>query len=823
MAHSLTVNNTLELLAGGVHSTLAQCPGAVFRLAPNWDLSAPDPQNDLLQQLAVDGEQPTGRRAGNRHITLQVVILAPNMFVLAGAKEALLAAVNDLRWPLKWTRDPADNPGGLPMPVVFNCKRADQSVPVYSLVKENNRQADITISFQAEPYAVSDTQQTLTFPTSAIGSTPPPADVPLDNYGSVSGINFSQSTKFVVGPHSARWTSPGSGTPSYTGSFTAVDITGRGALSLWIGLGATDYYSWHAGNVVFNLTLKDTGGHSLPIGLTQYCQASADRNNPYFQQITAAIPFQSGFDYTHVNGYTFTCYSYSSWFLGGLMQADTYLDALAAKATTTGTPATARASIVSLFGIGSARAPLNLQLQMPAVSVAQSTTYTAAGAIAPFVPDAGVTAGVVEKWAGGAPGSRATSTGQRGGGKAGEYAKNAAYPFTPGTPVPGSVGAGGVPGAVPTNGGDTWFGVNDSTAAHGGVAPADNSATGSTTMTGTSTEATHFAGGSGANGAATGGGGGEAGGPSGAGNPGGNPAGGTGNANAGDGGAGGAAGANNPGASGVAPGGAGGGANETSAGTVAAGNGAAGQIKVSWTQVLSAFSAAIVHIPGPDAPQNLSPFTSVGNGADTPNGATEYAVPSLVSGTLADFAGTYSIVAVAFSFNGSTARTLTIRVRQYEYAGGPSVFVDVPARTFLPADITNGIIDVGEVTLPIVDLAPDNTTAFYTIAVTDTNTADRFLDVLTLDTAGSTMKWNSSTTVKKNLWLDEPDQGRPYCRVVASAFDRPSATSVIADCDISGGPPVIRPGSQIMMLYSPTGGPAAVASYKPRWYLDRYA
>jgi hypothetical protein len=821
MAHSLVINNTHELLGGGVKSTLAQCPNAVFRLAPNWDLSAPDPQTDLLQQLAVDGEQPTGRRAGNRHVTLQIVILAPNMFVLAGAKEALLASVNDLRWPLKWTRDPADNPGGLPMPVVFECKRADQAVPVYSLVKESNRQADITISFQAEPYARSDTQQTLTFPTSATGSAPPPADVPLDNYATVSGTNFSSSLKFIVGPHSARWTSPGSGVPSYTGAFTAVDITGRGALSLWIGLGALDYWSWHAGNVVFNLTLKDTGGHSLPIGLTQYCQASSDRSNPYFQQITAAIPFQAGFDYTHVNGYTFTCYSSSSWYFGQQMQADVYLDALVAKSTTTGTPATTRASIVNLFGIGSARAPLNLQLQMPAVSIAQSQTYTAAGAIAPFVPDAGVTTGVVEKWAGGAPGSRRTTSGQGGGGKAGEYAKNAAYPFTPGVPVAGSVGAGGVPGAVPVNGGDTWFGVNDSAAAHGGVAPADNSATGSTTNTGTSTEAVKFPGGSGANGNVTGGGGGESGGPSGAGNPGGNPAGGTGNANAGDGGPGGAAG-NNTGSNGVAPGGAGGGASST-AGTVAAGQGAAGQIKVAWTQVLAAFSAAIVHIPGPDAPQNLSPYTPVGNGADTPNGATEYPVPSLVAGTLADFAGTYSIVAVAFSFNGAGSRTLTVRVRQYEYAGGPSVFVDTLPRTFVPADITNGIIDVGEVTLPIVDLAPDNTTAYYTLTVTDTNTADRYLDILTLDTSGSTLKWNSATTVKKNLWLDEPEAGRPYCRVVASAFDRLSATSVMADCDVSGGPPVIRPGSQIMMLYSPTGGPAAVASYKPRWYLDRYA
>ena len=58
------------------------------------------------------------------------------------------------------------------------------------------------------------------------------------------------------------------------------------------------------------------------------------------------------------------------------------------------------------------------------------------------------------------------------------------------------------PAGGQVNGEDTWFGAYDGTAAHGGIGVADNTATGSTTQTGTSTDVVHYAGGNGATGTA---------------------------------------------------------------------------------------------------------------------------------------------------------------------------------------------------------------------------------------------------------------------------------------------------------------------------------
>ena len=38
---SLVIGNQIELLGGGVPSNHPQCAGAIFQLAPGWDLSAP--------------------------------------------------------------------------------------------------------------------------------------------------------------------------------------------------------------------------------------------------------------------------------------------------------------------------------------------------------------------------------------------------------------------------------------------------------------------------------------------------------------------------------------------------------------------------------------------------------------------------------------------------------------------------------------------------------------------------------------------------------------------------------------------------------------
>lgn len=822
MASSLSIDNTVELLGGGVQSANAQCPGAIFRLAPNFDLSAPQPDQDLVASLILDGERPFGRRASNRTISLDIVIQIPigttgARQILAGARELLMTAIDQDKFSLIWTRD-----GGLPM--ILDCFRALPTVVQYSEAWDRSLICKMTVQIPALPYGRSDTPEVLTFASPATGSIAPPSPVTLDPTTSLgSGSHFTLATVGIVGTHSAHWASSdgANGVPSYSKTFSATDITGLSALSFWLGLGAADFNDWHQGNVTFGMSLTDSHGHTVRFSTTSFCTASNNTTAPNWQLITLSIPDDGVTDFTSVTGYTFTCSNFSSFFYGTFMSADTYINAVVANPTSTGVAASTRGSIYNLFGIkGTARSLLNLQIQQPAVSIAESVTITATGA-GSFLPEFGVSNLTVEKWAAGPPGGSRTTSGQAAGGLGGEYTKNTAFPCTPGVPIPYFVGAGGTPSTTaPTDGADTWFGANDSTAAHGATAPTLNTSTATSTAHGVSTDPVHHAGGAPAAGSTTGGGGGESGGPASAGNAASGATGGTGQTDAGDGGAGGAAGVH-AGSAGVQPGGAGGGASTTGAATLG-GAGGNGQIRVSWTRTMQTFKTFIVHRPSQDAPSALSPFTDVGDGLDTPNGLTEYTVPSLVSGVSAVFGGTYTFTGVAETLNTpSSARTWTITVKQYEYAGGPSYSQSV-SRTFTPStDVTNGIVPLGELTLPGKDIAPDNSGAIFTITVTSTNTSDRLLDVLAIDTQGQTIMVNEPSQGYVNFYCDQPDPDFSVGRVLGSAFDRSDAISVIDNAIVSGGPLVVYPGDQILFAYCLEGAPALVAFHNPAWYLDR--
>ena len=136
----------------------------------------------------------------------------------------------------------------------------------------------------------------------------------------------------------------------------------------------------------------------------------------------------------------------------------------------------------------------------------------------------------------------------------------------------------------------------------------------------------------------------------------------------------------------------------------------------------------------------------VGNGADTPNGSTEYAVPQPVTGQNARFAGTYSVILAASSVNAPTVtRNINVTITQYEYAGGPSVAVVVGAPAgvdIIPTGtVSNNLFVLGEVTLPLKDLPADNVSAYYTVKIADSNTADRFMDACSSTSRGRPRGW----------------------------------------------------------------------------------
>jgi hypothetical protein len=324
------------------------------------------------------------------------------------------------------------------------------------------------------------------------------------------------------------------------------------------------------------------------------------------------------------------------------------------------------------------------------------------------------------------------------------------------------------------------------------------------------------------------GGGGSSAGVSSVGNPGDGPAGGA----APTGGAAGGEGAveAGPGSAGASPGGGGGGALSGGS-TEDGGEGGNGQAVITYQgTTLAPFSTLIAHIPGPDAPASLIPFVSVGNGGDVPNGGTEYLIASAAPGVAARFGGTYSVLLVAETINDpSASRTLTVTILEHEYEGGTVTQTPV-GRTLVPdtagaSDLTsglNGILCLGQVTLPTRDIAPDNTLSYFGVTVTSTDTSDRFLDVLFIDTAGQLALINMTGSQEYDTYyLDVPDQTTQLGRVLGSQGDRNQAASVIACAIVSGGPLYVNPGDNTMLVYSLQGAPSMVATYRPAFRIDR--
>jgi len=87
----------------------------------------------------------------------------------------------------------------------------------------------------------------------------------------------------------------------------------------------------------------------------------------------------------------------------------------------------------------------------------------------------------------------------------------------------------------------------------------------------------------------------------------------------------------------------------------------------------------------------------------------------------------------------ANARTLSVTVTQYEYVGSQGYTQTTTPITIVPnTQVTNGIVVLGNITLPLKAIPPGNTTAFFTVTVNDSNASDTFFDVLLLDTMGQT-------------------------------------------------------------------------------------
>jgi hypothetical protein len=471
MSDSLTIANCVELLGGGVASVNPMCPGAVFRLQPGFDLSAPQPTTDFVASLLLDGERPFGRRASNRTIKLPIWITAPTRQILAAAREMLEEAVDQDMWTMTWTRDPA---GGTPLPMIIDCFRAQPTVPTYNTLFEKEITGlQVTLTIPALPYGRADVQQQISFaapaPTTPV-PVPPPAPVVLDTFSQISSSRVTRSAQCAVGPWTACWDPDSFGDPggqvtplTYGASFPApLNLTSMTSLQMWLGLGSRYYANLEYHGKIHGLsvyvTLTDIYGGTLSFGRGHLkVPVSPSAQSPVFTRVNMAIPQSSA---------TFAYASAASYSLEIVNRQDTirrlswvtaYLDALTAYPGSTSVTPVTRGALYTLYGLqGTARSPASLSFQQPP-SAGTPTTITAAGAGNYTVPSLAAWL-KVEGWGGGGCGAGMTIAGAGAGGNGAEYAAEFVFPCGAGQVIPYFIGAGDTPGASPPGGQATIFG-----------------------------------------------------------------------------------------------------------------------------------------------------------------------------------------------------------------------------------------------------------------------------------------------------------------------------------------------------------------------------
>jgi len=249
-------------------------------------------------------------------------------------------------------------------------------------------------------------------------------------------------------------------------------------------------------------------------------------------------------------------------------------------------------------------------------------------------------------------------------------------------------------------------------------------------------------------------------------------------------------------------------------------------VRLTWAATAgSPLKTAVLHLP-PREVTATAPLIVTGNGADTPNGATNYTAPA-TGAVPGRYHGTYQVILCMGTWNTpASPRTITVTIFQ-RLASGASLSTAL-SKTLTPSTDPDmlrpltGLVTMGTVTLPLAPIAPGNLTDYFQVTVNDTNTADRALDTLILDTAGQTVIYSTAGAGVMNLWATEPDIGIDLGMVYGSSSDWSGASSVWADVPVmSGGPLALQPGENPLLVYSVQGLPAAQASYIPRWRLDR--
>jgi len=775
--------------------------------------------SDGFQQISIAGIAPTG--AIECFITIGFIGTPPNtnyLYLDDGANSSA-SAFTDL----------------LAEPMIYNCYRANQSALDYSSRRDRTTYVGtLTLSIPAAPFGRSEQPQTVTFvnPLAGTGSAPV-SPVTIEQFQSSFPSLWKGISSAKQGNVAAQYTgyTRNNNWAVYSKTGLSLNLTGQASLGHWLGFSADPTvwgwnYLWGTtkkADIHLFYTLTDSNGLTLTFGKTYQVRASMKLSAPKWQYVSVPLPSSTQFNWANVTGWSITITNWKS--AQKLRYTVPSLDVLTANPVSLNPVTNNRGYMYQINGaLGTARTPVSIQAAQPQGSgVAQTVTFNSPGNYQWTCPFGVSTVSVLNTGSGGNSGDSEGANACAGGAGGGGTAANASVAVTAGNmyslyvDFPGAQGTTTFTGDSVTvtansgkNGGNALTGGSSGTAGAGGAAGTGGHAGGS------------GAAGVGGSGGHSGGGG-SAAGTSAAGN---NASGATGGA-AVTGGGRGANGGTLPGNYGGLNGGnPGGGASGNSSGTGGtyhySGTGGNGQVQLTYTPVYPPFQTCLLHIPGTNTPANLMPLVGVGNGGDVPNGGTEYAVSSLDPAANPQFNGTYSVVLVAYSWDTpANSRTLTVTVKQYPNDGGAASPLSV-STTITPNNLPlgNGFVTVGEITLPVLDVAPDNYLAYYTITVTSTDTNDRFLDCFFLDTQGQLVLISSPVTYT-TFYVDEPSTLHDIGRVLGTQQDRDSAQSVLGSSLVSGGPLQLQIPDTNLLAYCIEGAPNIVLVYTPSWRTDR--
>jgi hypothetical protein len=443
-----TPGGQLQTLSGGVSGP--------------YDLGDPQPTQDFVETLLLDGERPFGSRTSNRTMVIPVQINAPTQQTLNAARDYLLSVINQQEFEVSWT------PAATGLTTIYKCFRALPSQSMYGFnnlregVANNGRIVApaiglVTVNIQALPFGVSGDDGTvqIDFASNLVNGPPIASAVTLDDFSGTidTADGWISNTQYpVLGSHAVfhRQAVPivvpwKPAVYSRTG-LTPANITGCPVLAVWLGQSYDTQWPNTVSvmkQVTISAVLTDSTGRTVSCKQTiSNTPWSMDPNKPAWKQFSLPIPQNNPkFSYNAVTGYKLTVSNIVSGGQLGYVKMHAWLGLVTANPQTITNANSPRGVVYNVFGLaGSARSPVNAQIQLPnGDPVVQE--YTKSGVWQ--VPSGVTSLTLAEAWgAGGAGASTSLAVGGGAGGGA-EYAAAAGLSVQPGQKIPMTIGQGG--------------------------------------------------------------------------------------------------------------------------------------------------------------------------------------------------------------------------------------------------------------------------------------------------------------------------------------------------------------------------------------------